>query len=163
MKRVSSRAILGAILVAGLVGSCSSGEFGVPIVTEVRIGQPTGPNAALYFTAEGYGESDALVSVEANVAPTADLHETVVGDGGTMSMQSLPSIDLPASGDLVLEPGGYHVMLIDVDRLEVGDTFEVTLAWEKADSQHIEAIVVGPADTMSGEMGGDTGEMGGDG
>jgi copper(I)-binding protein len=157
------RAVLAWLLIAGLVAACSSGEFGFPDVTNVRIGQPTGPNAALYFTAEGHGEADTLLSVETEAAPAAELHETVMDDGGTMSMQTLPSLELPASGDLVLEPGGYHIMLIDVDRLDVGDTVEVTLVWETSGSQSIQAMVVDPADTMGGEMDHDKDEMGGDG
>jgi copper(I)-binding protein len=156
------RSVLAWFLIAGLVAACSSGESGFPDVTDVRIGQPTGPNAALYFTALGYGQADTLVSVETEVAPTAEVHETVMGDGGTMSMQSVPSLELPASGDLVLKPGGYHVMLIDVDRLVVGDTVEVTLVWETSGSQSIQAMVVEPADTMGGEMDHDMDEMGGD-
>jgi hypothetical protein len=132
-----------------MVACGGGGSF--PTVSDARIGQPTGPNAALYFTASGYGDADKLISASTEVAPTLELHETIMGEGGTMSMSLVQSLDLPADGQLVLEPGGYHIMLVGVDTLELGSTVEVTLTWEKAGSQRIQAIVVSPADTMSGE------------
>lgn len=138
---------VGLVLMALLVSACGS-DGTMPAISDARIGQPTGPNAALYFTATGYGVDDALISVETHVAPSAQLHETVMDDGGTMSMEPLSAIPMPASGDLVLEPGGYHVMLIDVDDLEIGSTVKLMLTWEKAGAETIEAEVVDPAETM---------------
>lgn len=146
--------LLGVLLIFVLLTSCGVNESGL-VVSEARIGQPTGPNAALYFTATGSGELEALVSVETDVASSTQLHETVIGDGGTMSMQRLDSIPVDPSDGVVLEPGGYHVMLIDVDRLQIGDIVKVTITWDQADPQTIEAEVVGPAETMGDEMGSD--------
>lgn len=129
-----------------IVVACGSGSS--PTVSDARIGQPTGPNAALYFTASGYGVADRLISASTDVAPTVELHETTMGEGGTMSMAHVQSLDLPADGQLVLEPGGYHMMLLGVDPVELGSTVEITLTWEKAGSQRIEAIVVSPAETL---------------
>lgn len=147
------RSLVGATLVCGLLVSCGMDELGVPVVSEARIGQPTGPNAALYFTTMGSGEPDALVSVETDVVSSTQLHETVMGDGGTMSMQPLDSIPVDASDGVVLEPGGYHVMLFDVDRFEVGDIVKLTIIWDRAGPQTIEAEVVEPAETLGDEMG----------
>lgn len=119
-----------------------------PTVSEARIGQPAGPNAALYFTASSYGESDKLLSVSTDVAASVEIHQTMMDDTGMMTMMPMESLVLPAEGDLVLEPGGYHVMLLGVDQLELGAMVEVGLTWEKAGSQTIEAVVVSPADTM---------------
>lgn len=150
---MKSRVKVGLALFSLLLAACGS-DGTMPAISDARIGQPTGPNAALYFTATGYGVDDELVSVETHIAPSTELHETVMEDGGTMSMQALPAIPLPASGDLILEPGGFHVMLIDVDPLEVGSTVKLMLTWEKAGAQTIEAEVVEPSETM-GEMGSD--------
>jgi periplasmic copper chaperone A len=92
-----------------------------------RIGKPTGPNAALYFTAEGYGQDVVLTGATTEVASSVQIHETTTADDGTMGMQEIGSLDLPADGQLVLEPGGHHLMLLEADRLEVGSTVEVTL------------------------------------
>jgi protein SCO1/2 len=119
-----------------------------PVVTDARIGEPAGAQGALYFTATGYGSDDRLVAVETSVATNTELHETEIRDDGTATMRPLQAFDLPAGGRLVLEPGGYHVMLIDVDRLDVGSAVEVTLVWKNAGEMTIEATVVEAGDTM---------------
>lgn len=129
-----------------LLAACSGG--GGPEISDARLGQPTGPNAAVYFTATGGGDADRLVGATTDVAGSVQIHETTMGDDGTMSMQPVGGLDLPADGALVLEPGGYHLMLLDADRLEIGDTIEVILEWETAGEQTIEAEVVDPGDTM---------------
>lgn len=115
--------------------------------------------SAIYMVIEGGDEADALLeaSVPSDVAGTVELHETVAAEdgdmttttmmdgdmttttmggemgGGMMSMQPVGSIEVPADGSVALEPGGYHVMLLDVKKeLVPGDTIEVTLTFERA-------------------------------
>ena len=73
---------------------------------------------------------------------SGDMEEGMSDDGdmsdmegmGAMAMQEVEAIDLQAGGTVNLEPGGYHIMLLDlVAPLEVGDTFDVTLDFETAD------------------------------
>ena len=63
-------------------------------------------------------------------------HEMDMGDGEmAMVMQEMTDgLPLPADETVSLEPGGYHVMLLDlVEPLETGDEFELTLDFENAD------------------------------
>ena len=63
-------------------------------------------------------------------------HEMDMGDGEmAMVMQEMTGgLPLPADETVSLEPGGYHVMLLDlVEPLETGDEFELTLDFENAD------------------------------
>jgi copper(I)-binding protein len=84
----------------------------------------------------------ASVSVPASVAAGAELHETMgaagaspmanmpqMGNGtNTMTMAPLDSVALPADSPVVFEPGGKHIMLVDLTApLEVGQTFTLTL------------------------------------
>jgi copper(I)-binding protein len=63
-------------------------------------------------------------------------------DMGSMTMQEVESIDLPAGETVALEPGGFHIMLLDlVEPLEVGDTFEVTLTFASGATQVVTAEV----------------------
>ncbi|MCU0259634.1 MAG: copper chaperone PCu(A)C [Ilumatobacteraceae bacterium] len=56
------------------------------------------------------------------------------GMDGAMVMQQIPFLELPADETVSLEPGGYHVMLLQLaEPLEVGDTFDATLVFESAD------------------------------
>lgn len=145
MKRFTLLAAMGLMIAA------CGGDGGGIEVSDARVGQPTGPNAGLYFTATSGGEADRLLGATTESAASVELHESSVGDDGTMSMQPIDGLDLPADGELVLEPGSYHLMLIDAERLEVGDTVEVTIAWERAGDMTIEAEVVEPGDTMGDE------------
>jgi hypothetical protein len=132
---------------AGLVASaCGADERGI-VITDARLGLPTGPNAALYLTAANDGPSDRLHGVETDLAAAVEIHETAT-DTGTMAMHAVNSLELAEGDTLVLEPGGPHLMLVDVARLVVGDTVAVTLVWEKAGRVSIQAEVVDPSDTL---------------
>jgi copper(I)-binding protein len=61
--------------------------------------------------------------------------DTTAG-GGMMTMQPVDRIPVAAGESVALEPGGYHVMLLDlVAPLEVGSTIEVTLTFEESGEQ----------------------------
>jgi hypothetical protein len=73
------------------------------------------------------------VSVDSSVAGMAELHESTMGDDGMMAMSMVPSIPVPANGSVSLEPGGYHVMLMNLaGPLVAGEEFEITLQFENA-------------------------------
>jgi copper(I)-binding protein len=137
--------VLSVIAALSLGAGCGGGAEGLQI-SEARVGAPTGPNAALYFTARG--GPDALLSASTDVAGDAQIHETVIGEEGTMSMRQVPRLEVPAGGELVLEPGGFHVMLVGIDELQVGATIEITLVWENAGEVTVDAEVVEPSNTI---------------
>ncbi len=85
-------------------------------------------NSAGYLALRNTGaEADALVTVETVVADTAELH-SVSMEGGIMRMRAVDSIPVPAGGEAVLEPGGYHIMLIGLrDALAEGDSVAMVL------------------------------------
>lgn len=143
------RPLLATAAVAAVLGvvGCQS-ETGSVRVADVRIGQPAGPNAALYLTASAEAPGDRLMGAETDVARVVEIHETMTGDDGTVSMQPVEDVEIPLDGPLVLEPGGLHLMLVDVERLEVGDVVAVTLIWETAGDMSVDAQVVDPGDTV---------------
>jgi copper(I)-binding protein len=61
---------------------------------------------------------------------------------GMMGMREVASIAIPTGETVELVPGGYHIMLIDLVRdLDPGDTFEVTLVFERAGERTVTAEV----------------------
>jgi copper(I)-binding protein len=78
-------------------------------------------------------EADRLVGGETDVAQVVEIHETVM-DGEMMKMQMLAEgLEVPAKGEVTLKPGGYHIMLIGMQRdLEMDDTFTLKLQFEKS-------------------------------
>lgn len=100
-------------------------------------------NGALYFTLQNQSDQpDKLLRVETEAAGQVELHESVM-DGNMMSMQPLEEgIEVPAGGAVTLEPGGKHVMLIDLTRsLATGDEVAVTLNFEQAGAISFQAEV----------------------
>jgi periplasmic copper chaperone A len=98
------------------------------------------------------GTADRLIDARTDAASTVEFHESVLASDGTASMRRLAAMVLPSGGSLVLEPGGLHLMLLDVDRLEIGETVEVTLVWEHAGEMVIVATVVDPAEALEGHQ-----------
>lgn len=111
---------------------------------------------AAYLEITNNGEADALVgaSVDPSVAATVEIHETLMmagttGDmgspttGGMMTMQPVDEIALPSGETVSLEPGGYHVMLLDLAApLETGSTITITLSFANADDLTVTADVL---------------------
>lgn len=150
---------LGAALL--LPTACSGADAASDIaVSDARVPVPAGANGAAYMTLTNNGSGDdQLVSVAADVAETGELHETTT-EGGSMSMQQVDGIDIPAGGSAVLEPGSYHVMLFEVtEGLAEGDTVELTLTFDRAGEQTISAEVVPTGDIAPMDMGSEGMEM----
>jgi periplasmic copper chaperone A len=105
-------------------------------------GTTTHGNGAVYVTVTNRGhEPDALLSATTDAAATVELHETV-HQGGTMRMQPLARLEIPAGGQIEMKPGGYHLMLLGLRRdLKPGDTVAVDLRFAKAGQISVQAPV----------------------
>ncbi|MDZ7573459.1 MAG: copper chaperone PCu(A)C [Pseudotabrizicola sp.] len=99
--------------------------------SKVTIG--AGRPGVFYVSISNAGATDdALVGISTPAAGMPMLHETVVKDG-VASMPHAMSIPVPAGQSVQLSPGGYHGMLMGLTAaLKEGDSFPVTLSFEKA-------------------------------
>jgi hypothetical protein len=91
---------------------------------------------------------DALVgaSVDMSVAMMTQVHETTTAADGSMGLQEIASIPMVAGTPLVLEPGGYHIMIMElVAPLKVGTSFTVTLTFESGATTTVEVPVLNEA------------------
>jgi copper(I)-binding protein len=85
---------------------------------------------------------DALVSVSSPASAVVELHETTGTDSGEMSMAPVDAIAVPAGGMVELEPGGYHVMLIDlVEPLGPGMSVDLSLTFASGAVLDVRAVV----------------------
>ena len=95
---------------------------------------------------------DRLLRAEGNVAERVELHTHVMErrDGRVvMRMRPVPDIPVPAEGEVRLEPGGLHVMLIGVRRpLRPGDRFALRLVFENAPMMEVTVPVLKLSETM---------------
>ncbi len=75
------------------------------------------------------GQDITVTGVSSPASKTAELHETVMDADGTMKMQAKQGgFTVPAHGELVLEPGAGHIMLMDlVKPVAAGDDIILTL------------------------------------
>lgn len=106
----------------------------------------TAANSAVYMKLVNRGaQADRLISAQADVCKTVELHETVM-QGDVMQMRPVANgIEVPANGSVELKPGGLHVMLIGLTKdLNPGDKFPVTLQFEKAGTITVQAEVRQP-------------------
>jgi copper(I)-binding protein len=105
---------------------------------------PNAPNVAAYFVIHNTGNSaDRLLSVDSPISGKAQLHEHVM-QNDLMKMQQVPSVEIPAGGDITFAPMAYHVMLLELnDRslLSDGKRFPLTLHFEKSGDVTVEVAV----------------------
>jgi len=109
-----------------------------------RPGDAGGMSAA-YLVISNVGETaDALVAAKSEVAQVVELHQTrQVGD--VMQMQPVERIEVPAKGRVELVPGGYHLMLIGLQReLHPGERFSLVLRFEKGGEISVDVEVRQP-------------------
>ena len=91
----------------------------------------SGGVTAAYLTITNDGLDDqTLVGVSTPAAGSASLHRTTTKDGVT-GMEPVGGIAIPAGGTVVLEPGGYHIMLEGVvGDLVAGQVVQLTLTFD---------------------------------
>ena len=103
---------------------------------------PVAPTAAAYFIVHNAGAApDRLIAVSSPVAGKAEFHQHL-HENGVMKMQQVPSVAVPAEGEVRFEPMGYHVMLFELkQQARAGERFPLTLTFEKAGTVELEVAV----------------------
>ena len=75
----------------------------------------------------------SLVGAASPVAGVTEVHEMKMDDG-VMKMRAVARLDLPAGKPVILGPGGYHVMLMNLKQMiKTGDSVPLTLQFEGKD------------------------------
>ena len=145
--------LVAALVVVSLAAGCSSGGGSIKVAEPwARASSAMASAGAAYMRIENTGSAaDALIGAASPAARTVEVHETVAmgspapdasGEGEMMGMQPVARLEIPAGGTIELKPGGYHIMLIDLNReLKAGDKIEITLTFEKAGTVKVTAEV----------------------
>jgi copper(I)-binding protein len=97
-----------------------------------------------FFVLKNTGSSPVhLVSAKSTISPMMQLHETVMGTGGTMAMQEKPGgFTIPAGGSHEFKPGSDHVMFMGISApVKSGTTVTFTLAFEDGSTLPVTAEV----------------------
>jgi copper(I)-binding protein len=126
-------------------------------VTDVWMREPAEgqTRSAAYGHIINDGDTDVtLVSASVPFDATVEIHETIMGDDGSMQMQEVPEgFVVPAGGSFTLEPGGPHIMLIDIDPADITGTVDITMVFDDGTEITVGAPVRSLVmDDMSGGM-----------
>lgn len=146
-----SRLVAGIAVAVGAVGLLSgavllgddyfSGELTVRDAWMLET--PAGFTGGVYLTIDNHtAGAERLIDAETPVAGVVEIHETEISEDRAM-MRRLDGLDIPVHGRIVLEPGGYHIMLIDIaDDLNAGAQFPLTLIFESGLEYMVDVRVV---------------------
>ena len=135
LSRILALATLSAVVIAAPVRADEVKAGDLVISQAWSRATPSGAKVAGgYLTIENKGTApDKLLSVSAEIAGKADLHEMTT-ENGVMKMRPLDKGLVIEPGKTVkFAPGGYHLMLQELKApLKQGDKVPVTLEFEKA-------------------------------
>ncbi len=127
---------LALVACGGLLAACARQAPGVIEASGAwtRATPPDRAEAAVYASLRNPGGAqDRLVSVQADVAGDAQLHESRTDSAGVMSMRRIAEVELPAGAAVELAPLGLHIMLVGLKApLAEGQSFPLVLRFERA-------------------------------
>lgn len=86
-------------------------------------------------------QADRLLGASTAVAKRVEMHVTQ-HEGGVARMRQVQSFEIPAGGRVDLQPGGAHLMLVDIARpLAKGERFAMRLRFERAGEVEVQVEV----------------------
>jgi copper(I)-binding protein len=153
MTRPTRRAVAVIAALGLLVPAAARAQGTQPPAAETRAGailvtQPwsraamRGGSGAAFLTLRNTGTApDRLLGASTPAAGKVELH-SMVRDGDVMRMREQPAIDLPPGQEVVLRPGGLHIMMLGLAQpLDRGATLPLTLRFEQAGEVTIQVAV----------------------
>ena len=109
-----------------------------------RATAPSARAGGVFLTLKPGVAPDRLVGAASPVAELAELHRTV-NEGGVMKMLPVEALPVEPGKSVELKPGGLHIMLMGLRRpLKQGETFPITLTFEKAPPVTATVTIAGP-------------------
>jgi len=104
---------------------------------------PEGGTSALYMTlVNGTSATDTLKRVEMALADTVEIHETYQREDDVMGMRPIGPVPLAPKSRVSLEPGGRHVMLLNLRSALMADsTASVTVTFANAGSRRVQVPI----------------------
>jgi copper(I)-binding protein len=104
----------------------------------IRLAPPSAPAAGAFMVIRNTGnKATAIVKADNPVSKFTELH-THLHEDGVMKMRPVKSIPVPAGGEAVLQPGGLHIMMIDLKSpLKEGDTVPLTFTFDDGSTKQV--------------------------
>ena len=100
--------------------------------------------AAVYLTIVGGDVADRLVAAKTDRAAMTQVHAVTESDG-MARMREAGGVDVPPHASVTFAPGGLHLMLMNlVAPLVAGQSFVVTLTFERSGTRDVDVAVLAP-------------------
>jgi len=132
---------LAALTAALALAACGGGAAELTVESAWVRSNPNLMGAAYMVITSPDGDELVAASVDPAIARTVEVNEVVM-DAGMMRMREVAGIPLPAGEAVTLEPGGYHLMLLDMpEMLAPGTAVELTLTFASGTTRTVSAEV----------------------
>lgn len=132
--KLSLIALFVSLILTTAVAACTPTNSAMTVTDVWARPMPQGQNGAVYFTIQNHTDTDdQLLAVKGDIASSVEMHLSAMNDKGVMSMSKQDSVKIPVGETIAFEPGGLHVMLIDLQQdLVIGESFPIILDFEQA-------------------------------
>lgn len=111
-----------------------------------RASMGTGRPGAAYMRVLNIGnESRTLTGIKTDIAMMPQIHRTTTDASGVSQMAPAGDIEIMPGTDIVLAPGGLHIMLMKLARsLTEGESYSLTLVFENGENVEVLVPILSP-------------------
>ncbi|MHC8946383.1 copper chaperone PCu(A)C [Advenella incenata] len=137
-----------ALLSTFIVASTAYAQVAVDAPwVRATVAQQTSTGAFMRLTAKS---DSKLVGAASPVAEHVELHKMTM-ENDIMKMRQIPELALVAGQPVALEPGGYHIMLINLNKqISEGNVIPMTLTFENKDGNRTQMQIQATARSLHG-------------
>lgn len=130
----TARTLAGLLLAAGIAASAAARAEVTVKDAWVRATVPAQKSTGAFMTITSTADAK-VVAARSPVAKSTEIHESMVM-GGHAHMHEVEALELPAGRPVQLKPGGYHVMLMGLERpVKAGERVAIELVVEGRDGR----------------------------
>ncbi len=133
------------IFVAGIIYPQQKNHKWIPVEIKNAWARPGSKEAssAIYFSViNKNGKADTLLNVKSRIAEKTELHESFRKSNDRIGMRQVKFVPVPANSKTEFEPGGSHVMLVNLFKdLNSGSSIEATLNFKYSGKIKIKPVV----------------------
>ncbi len=140
IRRLGRNTLLVGVLI--LLAGCTQDPGALSVNSPRARPAEQGMNSAVYMQIINGSTADALIGASSDAARIVQLHRTTIDPDGNASMKQQERIELNPGQTLDFEPGGYHIMLIDLNQaLIAGMSIDLALVFENEGEIHVKVPV----------------------
>ncbi|MEU4792534.1 copper chaperone PCu(A)C [Micromonospora tulbaghiae] len=126
---------------SGSASASASAAAGVLTVRDPWVKAADKGMTAAFATLANDGDTDVTITGVSTDASRAEIHEMAMTDGKMAMRQKQGGVVVAARSQAALEPGGDHLMLMDLTRpVRAGDQLDITLTFADGRTQTFTAV-----------------------